>query len=157
MLCHAKLAPKEGPKKHPEKNNYGMKKFNKPCPIDIHVLPSKSVTSSVTGEKHIINGEFNCFTKGVVYLTTCAKCQKQYIGQTGRSFHDRIREHMYDIKRGIRTSGIHYKQEGHTHWDFQVQIIEKVTPNSELLRLEREEFWIRKFATKIPFGMNVLD
>ena len=64
---------------------------------------------------------------------------------------------MYDIKRGIRTSGIHYKQEGHTHWDFQVQIIEKVTPNSELLRLEREEFWIRKFATKIPFGMNVLD
>ena len=36
-------------------------------------------------------------------------------------------------------------------------IIEKVTPNTELLRLEREEFWIRKFSTKIPFGLNVLD
>ena len=40
---------------------------------------------------------------------------------------------------------------------FEVQIIEKVTPNTELLRLEREEFWIRKLATKKPFGMNVLD
>ena len=81
----------------------------------------------------------------------------KYIGQTGRTFHDRIREHMYDIKKGKKMSGIHYSQEGHTHWDFQVQIIEKVTPNSELLRLDREEFWIRKFSTKIPFGMNVLD
>ena len=80
-----------------------------------------------------------------------------YIGETGRSFHDRIREHMYDIKKGVRTSGLHYSKKGHTNWDFQVQIIEKVTPNTELLRLEREEFWIRKFATKKPFGMNVLD
>ena len=64
---------------------------------------------------------------------------------------------MYDIKKGKKTSGVHYSLEGHTHWDFQVQIIEKVTPNTELLRLEREEFWSRKFSTKIPFGLNVLD
>ena len=38
----------------------------------------------------------------------------------------------------------------------QVQIIEKVTPNTEH-RLEREEFWIKKFATKLPFGLNTLD
>ena len=50
-----------------------MMKCNKPFPIDIHVLPSKSVISSKTGQKHILNGEFTWFTKGVIYLTTCAK------------------------------------------------------------------------------------
>ena len=39
----------------------------------------------------------------------------------------------------------------------QVQIIKKVTPNTEHYRLEREEFWIKKFATKLPFGLNTLD
>ena len=110
-----------------------------------------------TQEKHILNEEFMCFTNGVIYLTTCAKCSKQYIGQTGRSFHERIHEHMYDIKRGKNTSGKHYNLKGHTHEHFQVQIIEKVMPNTELFRLEREEFWINKFVYKAPFGLNILD
>ena len=134
-----------------------MKKCNKPCPIDIHVEPSKTVQSTQTGEKHVINGEFTCFTKGVVYLTTCAKCKKQYIGQTGKSLHDRIRQHMYDMTKGQNVSGKHYTQKNHTHLDMKVQIIEKVTPNTDHYRLEREEHWIKKFSTKLPFGLNTLD
>ena len=46
---------------------------------------------------------------------------------------------MYDIKKGVKTSGIHYAQKGHHHLDFQVQIIEKVIiPNTDHYRLERE-------------------
>ena len=158
MLCHAKIPAKVKAtvKKCPAKKDFGMKKCNRPCPIDIHVWPAKSVISTQTGEKHTINGEFTCFTSGVIYLTTCEKCKKQYIGQTGRTFHDRIREHMYDIKKGKKTSGLHYKSEGHVHLDFKVQIIEKVTPNTEFHRLEREEYWIKKFVTKTPFGLNVM-
>ena len=55
---------------------------------------------------------------------------------------------MYDIKKRVNTSGIHYALKGHIHLDFQVQIIEKVIPNTDPYRLEREEFWIRKFVTK---------
>jgi hypothetical protein len=40
---------------------------------------------------------------------------------------------------------------------FQVQIIEKVTPNTGFMRLEREEFWIKKFVNKAPFGLNIMD
>ena len=57
---------------------------------------------------------------------------------------------MYDMTKGINVSGKHYSLKGHTHLDFQVQIIEKVTPNTDHYRLEREEFWIKKFATKLP-------
>ena len=50
-----------------------------------------------------------------------------------------------------------YNSQGHKHGYMQVQIIEKVTPNTEFHRLEREEFWIKKLATKIPMGLNTMD
>ena len=59
--------------------------------------------------------------------------------------------------KGKKTSGIHYTSEGHEHSDFRVQIIEKVTPNTEFHRLEREEYWIKKFVTMTPFGLNVMN
>ena len=33
----------------------------------------------------------------------------EYVGQSGRSFHDRIREHMYSIVKAEKTIGI-YRQ-----------------------------------------------
>ena len=75
-------------------------KLIKPCPIDLHLLHSKKVKSSQTGESFVIRGNFNCFTEGVIYVTTCDICKKQYIGQTGRSLHTRKRENMYDLKKG---------------------------------------------------------
>ena len=57
-------------------------------------------------------------------------------------------EHMYETKRCKNTSGIHYALKGHTHEDFRVQIVEKVTPNTEPYRLEREEYWIKKMPQK---------
>ena len=157
MLCHAKLPPRKKGREHPQRNLWGMKKCGKPCPIDIHVLPSKKVKSSQTGESFVIKGNFNCFTEGVIYVITCDICKKQYIGQTGRSLHTRIREHMNDLKKGKNVSGIHYSLKGHNHKDMKVQIIEKVTPNTDHYRLEREEFWIKTFITKKPFGLNILD
>ena len=63
MLCHAKLPHKKTGREHPKRDLWGMKKCNKPCPIDIHVLPSKTVKSSQTGKKFVIKGNFNCFTE----------------------------------------------------------------------------------------------
>ena len=34
-----------------------------------------------------------CFCKGTVYLITCIVCNEEYVGETGRSMHSRIREH----------------------------------------------------------------
>ena len=41
-----------------------------------------------------------------------------------------------------------YTSKDHSHWDFQVQIIEKVTLNTKYFRLEREEFWIQTLQLK---------
>ena len=45
-----------------------------------------------------MSNEFNCKTKGVVYMTECQKCGIQYVGQTARNFGKRVGEHVNDIK-----------------------------------------------------------
>lgn len=43
--------------------------------------------------------EITCETKSVIYLITCKKCKKQYVGSTERQAKDRIDEHVRDVIR----------------------------------------------------------
>ena len=131
-----------------------MRKCKK-FPIDIHIDDSKDFKSSNTKEKFKLKGEFKCRTPGVIYLLTCEKCKLQYVGQTGRSFHDRIREHMYSIVKAENAIGIHFNSKGHNHLHMEATVIEKVFPNTPHYRLEREDFWIETLNTKKPKGLNI--
>jgi hypothetical protein len=71
------------------------------------------------------------------------------VGQTGRRLIDRIKEHLNCIRLQKEVSGIHN--------NLQVQIIEKVSPNTPNYRLEREDCWIRILSTKTPHGPNKHD
>ena len=44
------------------------------------------------------------FTQAGVYKLTCQGCNKAYIGQTGRNFHTRYKEHTRDYKYNTRKS-----------------------------------------------------
>jgi hypothetical protein len=44
------------------------------------------------------------FTKSGVYALTCNQCKKRYIGQTGRSFYTRYKEHAQDYRQNYRKS-----------------------------------------------------
>jgi hypothetical protein len=85
------------------------------------------------------------------------KCTKQYVGQTGRMFGKRMMEHLNYIYHKKEATGVHFSSTNHNHNDFQVQIIEKVSPNTVNYRLEREEFWIKTLGTKTPLGLNKQD
>ena len=153
VLCRAKLPTTQKPKRVIS----GMKKCNNPCNTCPYVLPSNKIQSSQTKEMVTLKASFNCNTSGIIYITTCEKCKKQYIGQTGRKLRDRFAEHLYNICQKKEVTGVHYTSTGHSHWDLKVQVLEKVTPNTPSYRLEREEFWIKKFSTKTPFGLNKYD
>ena len=70
---------------------------------------------------------------------------------------ERVREHLNSIDNKSGTVGEHFNTRGHTKAHIRFQVIEKVTPNSTHYLLEREEFWIKRFATKHPFGLNKQD
>jgi hypothetical protein len=153
-LCRAKLPTT---KQHQRRQMTGTKPCNKPCGICPYILKSKEFISTHTNEKFNMTGIYTCSTKGVIYLTTCSKCMKQYVGQTGRRLSDRIKEHLNCICLQKEVTGIHYNSKGHNSSNFQVQVIEKVSPNTPNYRLEREELWIKKLSTKTPNGLNKQD
>jgi hypothetical protein len=48
-------------------------------------------------EKFEMTVIFNCSTKGVIYLTLSAQCNKQYVRQMRRTLKERIKEHLYNM------------------------------------------------------------
>ena len=150
MLCHAKV-PKNS---HTKRKLLGMQACNKPCSVCPYIKTTKEVLSLKTKEKLPLKGLFTCTTTGVIYLISCSKCNQQYVGQTGRKFQERAKEHLYNMTQKTKTIGTHFSTNNHSHWDCKIQVIEKVMPNTPNYRLEREEFWIRKLETQEPNGMN---
>ena len=116
------------------------------------------------------NEVLDCKSKNLVYLITCKICRIQYVGETGREFSVRMREHWDKIKKGDKSQLVY----AHFHSDeihrnskiedmLRFQIIEKIKTedldNQELgmirkRRLERELYWIAKLRTAHPLGLN---
>ena len=154
VLCRA-LLPKNT---HPKRKLTGMKSCNKPCNICPYIFKTNKITSNQDKKKTFdLNGLFTCATNGVIYLISCQKCPKQYVGQTGRTFGKRIMEHLNYIYHKKEATGTHFSSQNHNHNDFKVQVIEKVTPNTVTYRLEREDYWIKTLGTKVPLGLNKND
>ena len=135
----------------------GIKPCNEPCSVCPYINHSKTFSSFVTKETFEMKDTYNCSTKGIIYLTSCTNCGKQYVGQSGRKLKERMKEHLNNMYHKKEVTGIHYSLPGHSHWNFKVQVIEKVTPNTPNYRLEREDYWIKKLATKTPLGLNKND
>ena len=156
MLVRAKHPSKSTSK--PSRDLHGMHRCNKPCAICHYVNVTHELKGNQTDTTHKIMGNFNCNTVGVIYLVSCNKCSKQYVGQTFRKFRIRINEHVYDIKNQKDTvCAHHFNSKGHSLDNFRVQIIEKVMPNDTHTLLEREKLWIQRLITRIPFGLNSHD
>ena len=74
LLCRAKL-PTE---KKQKRIVLGMKPCHNPCNTCPYVSTTKVVRSSQTKEVIDLKGSFNCNTEGIIYITTCEKCKKQW-------------------------------------------------------------------------------
>jgi hypothetical protein len=117
------------------------------------IEPTSSFTSTVTKEEFEITDEMNCNTKNVIYLVNCIKCQKQYVGQTGRRLKDRLNSHRSNIHNSIQTAvAIHFNEPPHNYTHLKIIPIEVVDDSAE--RINRETFWIQKLKTKYPSGLN---
>ena len=128
---------------------------------------SKNIKCSVTNRTfEVINpsGEnLNCHSQNLIYLLNCYFCFTQYVGETVTPLHIRMNGHRTS-KEGCEHIINHSKHscEGH---NFTCQILEKlpgsgydingeVDENMTERRLERENFWILKFRTLFPYGLN---
>ena len=130
----------------------------------VHFNPCTNFTSTVTNDTFSLPSDnygigVACSTKNVVYLITCAKCKIQYVGMTTQQVRSRLDQHRSKIKKGSMESALyfHFLNPGHTEFDCKVQIIYRHTGDTESAKdvlLQVEEFYMRKLATLIPFGLN---
>ena len=118
-----------------------------------HFIEKDFFTSSTTKQRFYIRKPFNCSTKNIIYLITCTKCKKQYVGKTTKTLRERVNHHRTSIfTKQKRYLSLHFNLPLHSVANLSVQIIDSTNSTSELDSLE--SFWIYKLQTKEPKGLN---
>ena len=101
-----------------------------------------------------------CELNNIIYLISCKKCHKHYVGETSRAFRKRMYEHKASVQRDGQITPVsrHFKSEGHTHKDMKFLVLEWCTPNFEASNTARrrrfELSWIFKLHCLAPIGIN---
>lgn len=106
---------------------------------------SFSTTNSLLQKlKHTVGSPHNPFLRSGVYKLTCRDCHKIYIGQTGRNFKTRFKEHMIGASRDRSVFGQHLSQEKHSECEIEQDMkILHTAPKGILLdTLEQLEIFI---------------
>ena len=129
------------------------------CPI---LTTENTVRSRLSKRKHRICGDFTCHTQRLVYLLECARCHKQYVGQTINSLAQRAGRHLSVIsQKGCMKLQLHFKGDGHTPRDVRFQPLAKIsdelTPSEAETQLKSTEtMWIKRLGTMQPVGLNYI-
>ena len=142
--------------------NLGCKRcISTRCKACTYIKEASTFKSSHTGQTFKITDVLNCKSTNIVYLTTCSKCNKQYVGETGRMLAQRITDHMSNIRLAKDTpTGLHFNSPGHSVKHFSIQAIEQIRSSDHKAtdtRRNRELLWQRLLHTAHPLGLNNLN
>ena len=127
---------------------------------------SGQIFSKKVGRKFSSKRKVCCKSHNIVYCLTCKICGLQYVGQTKRTFHERLYEHFRDIlnKTPDKPLGRHFDLPSHSPDVTQIRshILAFITKPSNTsaalqMRLKFERDWIYRLRTNLPHGLNALD
>ena len=143
--------PRTNPNLHPCKTPWNCK-F---CPKPTH--PGKFRSTS-TG-RFYKSPPYTCNTRNVIYLITCTLCKKQYVGESYRSFKERMIEHERYVrkKKYSEATGLHYNTNGHKLGHMKYEVIYclwKKPLRNDPVRTNTEIRWMEQLKTFKPRGLN---
>ncbi len=122
-----------------------------------HLNCSPTFTSSRTGTVYPIRYSLTCTSSNLIYLITCKKCKKQYVGLTTQQLNTRINHHRTNIVTHKKIYlCVHFNFPDHSLNDLQVQPIDCTmdSPNPLYELQQLEKFWIKTLRTVQPQGLN---
>ena len=132
------------------------------CPTCPNIHTRHYFHSTTLGTTHTTKCNYTCRSTRVVYLVTCKKCHKQYVGQTLGSLHIRLQKMKADVKRNTsRESTYHFRNNQHTINDIQIEAIDHVDTQIDKKTAEKElqtkeTYWINALSTVTPLGLNYI-
>ena len=149
-------------RKDDEKGFFKCKTPN--CYVCKFAEPMKSIKSRNRQERIEIEikSRLDCESKNLLYRIKCQKCGIEYIGETGRTAKERIREHLGYIRNHkpsadvnkSQPTGVHFNRKGHGLEYFSWCAFEKINNPSTGYRKARENFRIEQFNVIEPNGLN---
>jgi group I intron endonuclease len=90
-------------------------------------------------------------TIGIIYLLTCQKTGKTYVGQTTRGIKSRIKGHLDQMRHGSQLP-IHRALRKYGYENFEVRVLEECLSVDSLN--EAESRWIATYGSFGPSGYN---
>ena len=115
--------------------------------------PTKTVKINATGQNTNITGDIYCDTKNIIYIITCTKCSKQYIGETSRTIRDRLNDHKSNIRtKKFTPISVPFNQHDHTVQDLQITPLIVVEGHWD--RTQKEKHLQYLHQTCYPSGIN---
>ena len=139
------------------------KRKSKRCQVCNNITEADSFTSSNDQTSFKINHRFDSNERCLIYLITCNRCLKQYVGETVDTFRHKWnnnKDNARKFERGEHCMQIHlyehFNLPGHSGFlnDISVTLIDKTDPKDPT---KRKDYWIHIHKTKAPLGLNVED
>lgn len=72
---------------------------NKRCQTCQYFNTAQHFISTKAKRKYRIRESFTCASEFIIYLITCKKCKKQYVGKSTKTLRERMNRHVAAIKR----------------------------------------------------------
>ena len=118
------------------------------CVTCTHLNTTPYFTSTTTKTTYLIRHSFSCNSTNLIYLITCTKCRKDYVGLTTKTLRERINHHRTSIhtkqKRYINN---HFNFPDHSIKTLSVQPIDTIHNSTPQTLVELERYWIHTLNT----------
>ena len=126
------------------------------CKVHLNTTPTFKSNYPLNQTQYAIRHTFSCRSSNVVYLITCTKCKKQYVGCTTTELRVRISHHRSSINQKRATYiHKHFNLPDHNITHLRVQPIDTTFPDKNIQHLHNlERFWINTLRTLTPYGLN---
>ena len=133
------------------------------CP---QIDTSGTICSFVLNKRFLSKYNATCNSHNIVYCLQCLTCGIQYVGQTKRTFRERLYEHFLNIRKKNRNDPIGRHFQGNNHLSNPQEVkayilafipIPANSPDALQMRLRVENDWIYRLRTSLPLGLNAMD
>ena len=113
-----------------------VKRCNHPrCSTCQHLQCQLTLTSTKTKISYPIRHHFTCKSSNLIYLITCTKCKKQYVGMTTKQLNTRVNHHRTSIFNKRRTYlHTHFNLPDHSISNLTIQAIDTTEQRAKKAR-----------------------
>lgn len=123
-------------------------------PLKLYFKTIKFIENKYTGKGSAVMQDFSLESINLVYGIICKACGKIYVGETKNSLKERLKQHIYLIKKPKKHTILYEHFWTHGLANFSILGLEKGRNWNYKRRRGTENKWIEKLNTIHPFGLN---